>query len=341
MDGMIETLSALYLLSSKGHFQTSQKISQQEHFYYRPGSGEEKKKFTTHTLLTLNTCMMDGILPSIYGGMTGPVSERAKRAADFVKEENPDIFVAQEVTLQSSRFLYEELKDAYPHFWVGMGIEPGKKEADLFVASKYPIQGEPIFVPFSKEMQNVYEYPFELNKEYGDRLIERGFFALETSQFWIVTTHLEPGNKEKGLPFRQKQLAFLTDYMDQVAKATGKPYLLAGDLNFARTDDEMDEYASSGIPDLYADPYTEQHPEFDESTFTCTNLFTYRVNGKDEPVQEWERNEIDDYVLIRKPYLDSFSSFEVELLKGTYDTSKSPSEAISDHRAYKAVFILR
>lgn len=310
---------------------------QQNNFFYRMGQGSEKTDFTAHSLMTLNLCMMNETIPSIYGGMTASVSERAQKAAHFVASYNPDIFLAQEVTLQSSYFLFEAMKDQYPHFWTGVGLEPGVKEADLFIASKYPIVSKPIFIPFP--MQDEYEYPGNLNQMYGKRLIERGFFAIETDTHWIVTTHMEPGNIKKGLPFRIKQLAYLTEKMDQIAK--DKPYILAGDINVARTDDDVNEYLLSGIPDLYYDYYTENHPEFDDSTFTCTNLFTIRVNHKDEPAKESDRNEIDDYVLIRKTGKDRFKNLNVELLKATYDLSKDPSEAISDHRAYLAHYEIK
>lgn len=314
----------------------SHEEQQNEYFYYRKGSGLEKTNFDSHSFLTLNLCMMNASLPALYGGMTAPVPLRAQKAADFVVVQNPDIFLAQEVTLESSKALFEAMQDQYPHFWVGVGLEPGVKEADLFVASKYPILSEPIFIPFPETMQNEYEYPGDLNKLYGNRLIERGFFAIETSKYWIVTTHLEPGNIEKGLPFRRIQLIFLTEIMDEIAGE--KPYILAGDINVARTDDDVDEYPSSGIPDLYYDPFTELHPEFNEDTFTCTNLFTIRVNHKPEPSKESDRNEIDDYVLIRKQYKDRLKNLNITLLKNTYDLSKDPSESITDHRAYLAHF---
>lgn len=277
---------------------------------------------------------MNEFIPALYGGVTAPVASRAEKAAAFVATYDPDIFLAQEVTLKSSIPLFEAMKDQYPHFWTGIGIQPGVKEADLFVASKYPIVSKPVFEPFPPEMQDKYQYPKNLNASYGDRLIERGFFAVETSTHWIVTTHLEPGSKERGFPYRQKQLAFLTEKMDQIAGE--KPYLLAGDLNLARTDDEANEYPASGIAEYYDDYSTWEHPEFNDSTFTCTNLFTIRTNDQSEPEKESEKNEIDDYVLVRKTKKEAFKRFDVELLKGTYDLSKDPSEAITDHRAYLA-----
>ena len=103
----------------------------------RPGRRE--KEFDSSSFLTLNVCMFKGRLPSLFGGTTAPVAERAERLARLLEQESPDIFVAQEVPLESGAKIYEAIKDQYPHFWLGIGLIPGEQESDLFVASKYPI----------------------------------------------------------------------------------------------------------------------------------------------------------------------------------------------------------
>ena len=308
-------------------------------YVYQSGLGEEKKEFDTNTFLTLNVCMFKGRLPSLFGGTTAPVAERAERLARFLEKESPDIFVAQEVPLESGVLVFEALKEQYPHFWMGIGLVPGEKESDLFVASKYPILSDPIFVPFPDDMQRVYKLPEDIQKLYPKRIIERGFICLETEHFWMVTTHMEPGDREQASAYRAKQLRYLTDKMDQIAEDSRKPYILTGDLNITRTAESDDEYSTtSGIPDLYYDFYTEKHPSFDETTYTCTNLLTFWVNGETVPTDPRGQNEIDDYVLIRKHHKNLFKNLDVQLLTNTYDLAKDPSEALTDHRAYKASF---
>lgn len=311
-----------------------------ESFYiYKEGSGKEKKELYTNTFLTLNVCMFKGRLPSLFGGTTAPVAQRAERLAQFLKEQSPDIFVAQEVPLESGEILYEALKEQYPHFWMGIGLKPGEEESDLFVASKYPIISQPTFVPYPDEMQRIYKLPADIQKIYPKRIIERGFFCLETEEFLLVTTHLEPGDRESASSYRARQIAFLTEKMDQISKETGKPYILAGDLNVTRTAQADDEYSTtSKIPELYYDFYTENHPGFDDSTYTCTNLLTFWVNNEPIPKDPRELNEIDDYILIRKHQKESFANLDVRLLTHTYDLSKDPYEALSDHRAYRVSF---
>lgn len=313
---------------------------QASQFYvYRNGLGAEKKDVGTHSFLTLNLCMFKGRLPALFGGATAPVAERAERLAKLLEDESPDIFVAQEVPLESGDYLFEALKNQYPHFWVGIGLKPGEQESDLFVASKYPILSDPVFVPFPDEMQRVYTLPPDIQKMYPKRIIERGFFCLETEHYWMVTTHMEPGDRKQGSPYRTQQLRYLTDKMDELTTQSGKPYILAGDLNITRTAESDDEYSTtSGIPELYYDFYTEHYPRFDETTYTCTNLLTFWVNGEPVPSDLREQNEIDDYVLIRKHHKERFRNMDVRLLTNTYDLSKDPYEALTDHRAYKASF---
>lgn len=307
-------------------------------YVYKSGFGEEKIEFDTNSFLTLNLCMFKGRLPALFGGATAPVAERAERLAQLLEKESPDIFVGQEVPLESGAILYDALKEQYPHFWMGIGLKPGEQESDLFVASKYPILSEPVFVPYPEDMQRVYKLPPDIQQLYPKRIIERGFICIETEHFWMVTTHMEPGNRDDASSYRTRQLRYLTEKMDQLTAASGKPYILAGDLNITRTAEADDEYSTtSGIPDLYYDFYTEQHPTFEEATYTCTNLLTIWVNGETVPADPREQNEIDDYVLIRKHHKDLFKNMDVQLLN-TYDLSKDPYDALSDHRAYKASF---
>ncbi len=309
-----------------------------QHYIYKSGLGEEKEEFDTNTFLTLNVCMFRGRMPALFGGVTAPVAERSERLAHFLKKESPDIFVAQEVPLESGAILFEDLKKQYPHFWIGISPNSGQQESELFVASKYPILGDPIFIAYPEDMQRLYKLPVGLQRLYLKKMVKRGFFYLETEHFWMVTTHMEPEDQKICCSYRARQLRFLTEKMDQVSASSGKPYILAGDLNIKRTAEADDEYSTtSGIPELFYDFYTEKNPGFNDMTHTCTNLMTFWVNKEPVPTDPRAQNEIDDYVLIRKHHKELFKNLDVHLLTNTYDLS-DPQEALSDHRAYKTSF---
>jgi exonuclease III len=306
-------------------------------YIYRQGEAVEKNNPRNRfTVLTLNTCMMDGELPTRYGGMipfvehTNGELRRVDRVARYILNKNPDIFCGQEVMLNSGEELYQKLRDRYTHFWVGIGNEPGQKQSGLFVASKLPFQGVPQFVPFLVEEQIAPEF---LPPE--GRLIYRGFFYIDMGEFYIVTTHLEAGNdRNGGTACRIHQLDLITAHMDRL----GKPYMLLGDLNIERTGQENDEYSRSRIASDYYDQYTIQNPGFDETTFTCTNLFTAAAAGKEIPMNPSLVNEIDDYVLIRKGGELFFRDLKIQLHGDTYRVDRPREEAITDHKAYEASF---
>lgn len=300
------------------------------HYHYLPGRGDEKKdNDISHKIMTLNACMMDGDLPQRFGGMIR-AKERLTRFAQLIKEHDPDIYLGQEVTLKKGCALFKELQHTYAHFWAGIGAAPGSQLSALFVASKYPIVSQPLFFAFPKELQR-----FGKSED-----LERGFICVETPRYWIVCSHLEAGSPEGSKDYRRQQLRYITEKMDQIVCETRKPYIVTGDLNIERTAKPDDEYSQSGIDEDYFDLYTQQHPTFDEETMTCTNLFTSRANGKEEPVEEEERNEIDDYVLVRKGCEEKFADLDVQLVKSTFDLNKSWRQAITDHRAYVATFSL-
>ncbi len=290
----------------------------------------EETKASTHSLLTLNTCMMDGDLPIKYGGMT-ETAERIDQLAEFILKEDADIFLGQELMLASGNQLYNRLKSKYKYALVGIGKIPGKEQSGLFVASKILPISEPKFIPFPDDMQ-VDKKVFPNHT----RFFERGFVCLNFGDYWVVNTHLEAGSeKYEGPSHRTRQLEYITACMDIIA--ANKPYILAGDLNTLRTGKNDDEYSHSIIPQKYYDYRTIHYPAFDKTTYTCTNYFTELANNRSIPTKEEELHEIDDYVLIRKPFQDHFAKLHIELID-TYDIEKPRESAITDHKAYKATF---
>jgi len=284
------------------------------------------KTGTSYSVLTLNACMMEGDLPTRWGGMT-PAEQRIDRLAAFILREDPDLYLGQEVMSEAGERLSRQLKERYAHFWLGIGKIPGKEESGLFIASKRLINHVE-FYPFADEDQ--------VDKKYfpdQTRFLERGFFVLDFGDFLVVTTHLEGGGDfVKGPEHRIRQLEMITRVLDQ----KGKPYLLAGDLNLNRTGKADDEYTRAHIPRDYFDWYTLHHPEVNEKTYTCTNLFTAAANNLPLPPEE-DRFEIDDFVLVRKPFADRFEHLDVVLVD-TYDPIKPREEALTDHKAYKVAF---
>jgi len=299
-------------------------MAEEQLYHYMKGTGKEKSSFPSNKIMTLNACMLDWILAKKFGGMTAPASKRVVKLGALIKKQDPDVYLGQELTLESGTLLYNQLKDRYPHFWVGMGINEGN--SGLFAASKYPIVSVAKF----------FSFPDSIQRAVYARVMDRGFFCLETPQFWIATSHFEGGDPADVGKYWKEELEFVTQTMDKITN--GKPYILAGDLNIQRWGKPGDPYSKVDIQKYYYDYYTEHHPEFNEDTYTNTNLFSARSNGEPDPTLATDRNEIDDYFLIRKPFQNLFEDLEVVLILDTYNEDEPAEKAITDHRGYAATF---
>lgn len=269
-------------------------------YTYMRGSAKEKiddgdfSKF-----FSLNACMFWGGLPILFGGVR-PASDRIDEIADIIRKQDPDVLVMQEMSFAPARDLYAKLKSSYAHFYTRIGTNPARMESCLFVACKYPVCSEPVFVPFPEQNG-----------------IRRGVFCIETPTKWVLTTHLESGGSKESKRLRKEQLALINQTIIRLQERSNKPWVLLGDLNVDRADGS-DEVATSGIGAEY------YYPRSLEST--CTNLLTAYAKGEKEPEKA---SEAVDYALVDERI---FRNFHVEEeIVSTYDL-KNKGLASSDHK---------
>lgn len=300
-------ISSMWLLG--GVLDTAGDCIQQKPYTKLPGSttvanGSEG----VYTFFSLNSCMFWGCLPLVFSGVS-PARERIPFMSGMILKEDADFVLLQEVSYESAKAIWKRIKNRYrygftrigPNFWL-------KMESGLFIASKYPILGEPHYLPFSSNSP-----------------MSRGLFFFETEPCWIFTTHLDDGGKGNET-LRHEQMALI---VAEIKKRSGtKPCLLFGDLNISRGQGEDREYQNEILQYFY-DP-CQTHPLGDE-TATWTKLLVEHAWGKSNPDDpDYERV---DYVL-----LDKGSAGKVELkarLVPTFDLT-SPNKCPTDHRGYKA-----
>ncbi|MBX7067605.1 MAG: endonuclease/exonuclease/phosphatase family protein [Parachlamydiales bacterium] len=182
-------------------------------FMYRQGEGDERwgEEFS---VLSFNACMYESGFPVILGGVA-PASQRIEQVANLIRESNAEVVVLQELSLGPSEALMEEIKKEYPHFYTNVGnpgawIQHTMVGPELFIASKAPIVSEPRFVSYAE----------------GSRKL--GFFCLETPTCWIVNAHFPEENQEA-------VLVEVSQEIERLKAETGKPCVLAGDLNYRKT----------------------------------------------------------------------------------------------------------
>ncbi len=259
-------------------------------FVYAQGKGAEHWDQKGFSLLSFNVCMYESGFPILLGGVM-PANYRTDRLAQLLKEADADIVLLQELSLGPSELLMKELEETYPHFYTNIGsptawLQQTTIGPELFIASKSPIVSEPRFVPYTRGRHKL------------------GFFCLETPTCWIINAHFPEEAQDK-------VLLQVSEQVEKLRLETGKPCVLAGDLNYRKK-----------IPEELFHDAKELLP-------TCTNLLGARLFGRDDPSPP---DEVDDFILIDK---DSFEAGkmrieEIKVLE--LPDWDNPRKALSDHR---------
>ncbi len=274
-------------------------------YTYYKGEAEEISVLNRGpTLMTWNACMFYGGLPMAFGGVS-PAFDRIGEVATVIKDYKPEILALQEMSYGPSLALYKKLRKQYSHFFLRIGPNPLRMESCLFVASKHALVSEPKF--------------FSFPDQFG---IKRGYFCLETAQFWVATTHLEPKDKKK----RVAQFMAVTEKLQQLAQ--NKLCFLLGDLNLIRTGDGDDEYTQLKVYKLYKDPHRY------DILGTCTEAFNAYMRGKKRPEKIWEN--IDYTLLMQSPSSPISFDLHLQVLRSGVNPN-NPAQALSDHRALKLI----
>ena len=199
-------------LASRAIRWTTHRYYQNEFLSYE--SEAPKGKGTPKKFMTFNVCMMPGILATLFGSMTPP-DQRLDRLAEFIKLQNADVVCLQEMTNDPAAQLIEKIKDTYKYFYYRIGPTSLSMENALFWASKYPLVNKPTYVPFTA----------------GGIRFRRGFFVAELQDRFVISTHLEPG--EKNGEVRAAQIEQILKYKETLTK----PVMLIGDLNIEPKDE--------------------------------------------------------------------------------------------------------
>jgi endonuclease/exonuclease/phosphatase family metal-dependent hydrolase len=221
--------------------------------------------------------MFWGFFPRLFGGVT-PARERIEAVANKILQEDPDLFVAQEVHVGPAAALYEQLKGTYAHFYTRilpsalLGFDSG-----LFIASKRPIEGSFRVIPLP---------PGEV--------IHRAAAVFDAGPCGLGITHLSAGTGVQAESVRAQQMATIVSAIQERA---AKPFLLLGDLNIERTGDE---YRRLNIARDFTNGY--EPAAFEPETATCTNLFTEQHRGTlgAEKISLYQLYEWIDYALLWK-----------------------------------------
>lgn len=280
-------------------------------YTYLQGIGQEKiNAHSPYRFFTLNACLFWGGLPIPFGGVV-PARGRIQQIADLIRVEDADFVILQEVSYGPALALWEQIKDKYAHGFTRVAPNPWTMmETCLFVASKYPIIGQPQFLPLPTNTS-----------------FKRGLFYFETKDCWVCTTHLESGDGEASIKTRVEQMDLIVAKLNELKKE--KPFVLLGDLNITRTGTSDEEYTAL-IQKQFHDPYGDR--PFSEETATCTNrLIDHNWGKRSSNDPDFE---LIDYVLVDKKFPNCVDKID---LVSTFDLSSSATmaKAPTDHRGLR------
>ena len=263
-------------------------------------------------IFNLNTCMLWGGIPMIFGGVC-PSRYRIEHLANFIMSSLPDVLVLQEMSRSAADVLWNRIKDHYGYAITSVSPQPLiMLDAGLFVASRKPIS-DIVFIDLKT-----------------NALMRRALLGIELPNSWILATHLSSGYEEEDLSVRRQQVATIKVAVEGLKKKSDKPVFLIGDLNIQRTFLPDDEYSLSGLSDSFInlDPAECLNAE----TATCTNYLSAFMTGQNLSTHE---RELVDYGLVYKGDADRIQN--VRFLKhSTYDCL-NPLMAFSDHKALELI----
>lgn len=265
------------------------------------------------SILSLNTCMLFGCLPSFFGGVE-PASKRIDSLKNLILEKKADVVFLQEVSRDASSMLIEKLKGEYTHFICSVSPQPFLlMDASLFIALKEkPISLKHVPLPTTSTMR-------------------RSCMIVELEDGYYLTTHLEAGSSIEDAIARKRQIEVINQEIEILQKASDKPIFLLGDFNLKNTFDEDSEYKKSGIETHLTNLDTAK--ELNEETATCTNHLTREKAGQQRT--EPQEFELVDYAFILEKG-QMFSTLGLQKID-TYPKTGTLN-ALSDHKALLVTF---
>lgn len=256
----------------------------------------------TFTLLSLNGCLHEGLFAPVTGGVVPPLdpagghTTRVAAIADYIGQQNPDIFVGQEFhdLRVVSVFIREMKKQGYTTFVWDPSPHAICVNSGLLVASKVKL-GNISFIPFYVKDRG------GLSK--GVRKGAIAFSVLDSQNqpiLQILNTHLSDGSEHQWARDIQ-----LKDYL-LPKLSTPLPSILVGDFNFDTS--------------LHPTPY----PNLFQGIPTCSNRGKISLRGRNIPFE----TETIDGMIPNTPAITLSDLRSTELF--------SEGELLSDHFAISA-----
>ena len=267
-------------------------------------------------------CYWDGG-KGVYGESKEVVQENIEAMKSKIEELNPDIFLLQELDLDSKRsyfvdefasfkekFSENTYENAFAkNFKAGLVPLPvsqmtGKVDAGIATFSKFDINdAERVQLPIP------FSWPMKLFNLKRCLLVTRMAIEGSERELVLINLHLEAYDDGEG---KAKQLAMLMDTM-QVELDKGNYVIAGGDFNQTFSTTNYEKYPKMNdwvCPVIEASNYQDFTFKMDDSVPTCRSLYkTYADADKD--VTKFQHYMIDGYIISNNITIDSLETLDL------------------------------
>ena len=267
-------------------------------------------------------CYWDGG-KGVYGESKEVVQENIDAMKNKIAELNPDIFLLQELDLNSKRsFFIDEFasfKEKFPgntyensfarNFKAGLVPLPvsqmtGKVDAGIATFAKFDMaDAERIQLPIP------FSWPMKLFNLKRCLLVNRLPIEGSEKELVMINLHLEAYDDGAG---KAKQLAMLMDTM-KAELQKGNYVIAGGDFNQTFSTVDLTNYPKMNdwvCPVINADDYPDFTFKMDDSTPTCRSLYkTYADADKD--TKKFQHYMIDGFIVSNNITIDSLETLNL------------------------------
>ncbi len=237
MGGLVATLPLVLLACCVK--KVGNRLRRKEFTYWK-GNRREKLSLVNHKVTHLNTCMLPGGLPYLFGGMR-TARERLEQLERFIHAIDPDLVFLCEVSSTLSSRLYHLFAGSYTHFFLNIGSATWGMEAGMAIMSRMPIL-------------DAYFFPSHVVAEGVQKLLARGYFFIETEAINYLYVHLHPKETKRAKEVRREQLEEVSTIIR--AYPQDKPCVILGDFNVDRKKTQHNKTMNArGFSDLFYGHY--------------------------------------------------------------------------------------
>jgi exonuclease III len=225
--------------------------------------------------------------------------------ADFIKRQNVDIIVFEEIQPSDQIGLNKELMNN-EIYMTSIEFNYEQYNDHISVWSKYPVsQMESI-------IKGSYRDPITFEKVFVPRYIFRFKVLIDEHEIWFYGCHMKAGADDEDLKKRRAQAYALAEYIKNNHDEESENIVIVGDMNTV-TDADLIEQGTLGYLTFTYDNFENKFNDFSAMNYTylSNDRYTYHSYYK----------SIIDHIIISAPLLEKYIDNSVDVVHPEGDPS--------------------